>query len=156
MKRFLSPIAPACLGIGLIWGGMASASTMTEREEELVLEMSAAVDSNCNGRLEDETLENASFETAKLLNPGECIVYRTDYRNVGDFPLRKVEVRTPVPDYMVYVSGTAQHVETPPGLSAVPLREPEDGWSGDLFWTFSGGLGPGESGRVEFMVKLLP
>lgn len=154
MVQKLSFAASACL---VLWSGGALATTPAdERDEKLVLTMSAAVDTDCDGSLGDESDENAAFDAAKILRPGQCIVYRTIYRNDGDFALRKVEVRTPVPQYMVYVGGTAQHVETPPGLMAKAPRAPEDGGEGELVWQFSGGLGPGEAGRVEFRVKLVP
>ena len=139
-----------------IMGQAAAATPSIERETYLRLHLTAAVDSNCNGNLEDETLENASFGTEKLLTPGQCLIYRTDYSNDGDFAIRQVEVRTPVPDFMIYQPGTASHIETPPGLWPDTPQPPETGRGGDLIWPFKGGLGPGEAGRIEFLVKLQP
>lgn len=157
MNHFAYLLGIFCMATGLLQAGGAAALTpMEERPESLVLTMSAAVDTDCDGDLEDESEEDAAFAPAKTLRVGECIVYRTVYRNDGDFSLRKVEVRTPVPQYMVYVAGTAEHVETPPGLGATQPTAPQDGGTGDLVWKFSGGLGPGEAGRVEFRVRLEP
>jgi len=137
MKR----IVPALTVLSLVTGSAGAATPTIERDTYLSLHLTAAVDSNCNGELTDESAENATFGTEKLLEAGQCLVYRTDYSNNGDFAIRKVEVRTPVPEFMVYQDGSASHVETP---------------GGDLVWPFKGGLAPGETGRVEFIVKLQP
>ncbi len=152
MKRLIAAASLFCL----VSGTAGAATPVIERETYLSLNLTAAVDSNCNGELADETLENASFDTEKLLAPGQCLIYRTDYSNDGDFAIRKVEVRTPVPDFMVYQPGSATHIETPPGLWPDKPKPPENGRGGDLVWPFKGGLAPGEAGRVEFTVKLDP
>ena len=152
MKRFV----PAVTVFSLATGSVGAATPTIERDTYLSLHLTAAVDSNCDGELSDETKKNAEFSTEKLLEAGQCLVYRTDYSNKGDFSIRKVEVRTPVPDFMVYQDGSASHVETPPGLLPVEPKPPEGGRGGDLVWPFKGGLAPGESGRVEFIVKLQP
>lgn len=152
MKR----IVPAVTVFSLAAGSVGAATPTIERDTYLSLHLTAAVDSNCDGELTDETKENATFGAEKLLEAGQCLVYRTDYSNEGDFAIRKVEVRTPVPDFMVYQDGSASHVETPPGLWPVKPQPPEGGRGGDLVWPFKGGLAPGEKGRVEFIVKLQP
>ncbi len=152
MKRLVSAISLFCLVSGNVW----AATPVVERETYLRLHLTAAVDSNCDGELADETLENANFSTEKLLSPGQCLIYRTDYSNDGDFAIRKVEVRTPVPDFMVYQQGSAAHIDTPPGLWPDTPKPPEHGRGGDLVWPFKGDLAPGEVGRVEFTVKLDP
>lgn len=156
MRQIAYRIAPLCLGLGLFTTDARATMPVDAREESLILVMSAAVDTDCDGDLNDETTENALFDEAKVLVPGECIIYRTDYRNDGDFPIRKVEVRTPVPKFMIYVPDTAEHIETPPGLWPRTPNPPLNGKNGDVVWGFSGGLGPGEAGRVEFRVKLVP
>ena len=135
---------------------VAAATPDTERNEQLVLVLTAAVDADCDGELADEKSGAPGFRSSQTLLPGQCIVYRTDYRNDGDFPLHKVVVRTPLPDRLVYVPGTAEHVLTPPGLWPRALHIPAEGDSGGLIWRFSGGLAPGEAGRVEFRVRLEP
>ncbi len=152
MKRFV----PAVTVLSLFASSAGAATPTIERDTYLSLHLTAAVDSNCDGELSDESAENATFGTEKLLEAGQCLVYRTDYSNNGDFAIRKVEVRTPVPDFMVYQDGSASHVETPPGLWPVKPQPPEGGRGGDLVWPFKGGLAPGETGRVEFIVKLQP
>ncbi len=152
MKQCLAAVSVLCLT-----AGTALAATPTiERDTHLRLHLTAAVDSNCNGELADETADNAVFGTEKLLTPGQCLIYRTDYSNDGDFSIRKVEVRTPVPEFMVYQPGTAAHVDTPPGLWPDKPKPPARGRGGDLIWPFKGGLAPGETGRIEFIVKLDP
>lgn len=152
MNRLILAVTGLCLAAG----SAGAATPTTERETYLSLHLTAAVDSDCDGSLADETEKNATFDTEKLLEAGQCLVYRTDYSNRGDFAIRKVEVRTPVPNFMVYQDGSASHVETPPGLWPVDPQPPEGGRGGDLVWPFKGGLAPGEKGRVEFIVKLQP
>ena len=152
MKRSL----PAVTVFTLLVGSVEAATPAVERDTYLRLHLTAAVDSDCDGDLSDETDANASFDTEKLLEAGQCLVYRTDYSNDGDFAIRKVEVRTPVPEFMVYQAGSASHVDTPPGLWPIEPKPPEGGRGGDLVWPFEGGLAPGEAGRVEFIVKLDP
>lgn len=152
MMRFLS----AMTVFSLVAVTAEAATPTIERDTYLRLNLTAAVDSDCDGDLADETEANALFDTEKLLEAGQCLVYRTDYSNDGDFAIRKVEVRTPVPDFMVYQDGSASHVETPPGLWPDEPKPPAGGRGGDLVWSFKGGLAPGEAGRVEFIVKLQP
>lgn len=152
MKRSVPVATVFCL----LCGSAGAATPTVERDAGLRLYLTAAVDSNCNGDLADETRNDATFGTEKLLEAGQCLIYRTDYSNDGDFAIRTVEVRTPVPEFMVYQDGSAAHVDTPPGLWPVTPRPPAGGRGGDLVWPFKGGLGPGETGRVEFSVKLDP
>ena len=88
MKR----IVPALTVLSLVTGSAGAATPTIERDTYLSLHLTAAVDSNCNGELTDESAENATFGTEKLLEAGQCLVYRTDYSNNGDFAIRKVEV----------------------------------------------------------------
>lgn len=153
------PIIAATLGCLFLASALGSAHAATpgvERERSLRLHLTAAVDSDCDGDLVDEPGDNAQFGTEKTLAAGQCVIYRTDYTNDGDFAIRRVELRTPVPEFMVYRPGSAAHVETPPGLSPRRPVPPTRGRGGDLVWPFQGGLGPGEAGRVEFHVVLDP
>lgn len=152
MMRFVPVTTILCL----LAGSVQAATPSSGRDTALRLYLTAAADRNCNGDLTDETAEDASFGVEKLLEAGQCLVYRTDYINDGDFAIRKIEVRTPVPKFMVYLEGTAAHVDTPPGLQPVKPKPPAGGRGGDLVWPFHGGLGPGEIGRIEFVVKLSP
>lgn len=152
----MSRIATA-LALATITVDPALAATPTaDRDSGLRLHLTAAVDGDCDGDLSDEPEENARFGTEKMLEAGQCIVYRTDYSNEGDFAIRRVELRTPVPEFMVYRPGSAAHVETPPGLLPDAPKTPAGGRGGDMVWSFRGGLGPGETGRVEFHVRLDP
>ena len=152
MMRFMSATTVLCL----LAGSVLAATPSSGRDKALRLYLTAAADRNCNGDLSDETEEDAAFGVEKLLEAGQCLIYRTDYSNDGDFAIRKVEVRTPVPKFMVYLEGTADHVATPPGLWPIEPKPPAGGRDGDLVWPFNGGLAPGEFGRIEFVVKLQP
>lgn len=152
MKQFIHAAALTCLALG----AAQAATPGVDRDAGLRLHLTAAVDSDCDGHLGDEPGDNARFSTEKMLAAGQCVIYRTDYTNDGDYAIRKVELRTPVPDFMVYLPGSAAHVETPPGLWPATPMPPAGGRGGDLVWSFQGGLGPGEAGRVEFHVVLDP
>ena len=150
-----APLAAAICAVLTAAPGLA-ATPLAERDEALKLMLSAAIDTDCDGSLANESVEDATFASAKTLLPGQCIVYRTDYRNTGDFAMRELEVRTPVPEIMVYIDGTAEHLSTPPGLFPAAPRTPLVLRGGDVVWPFRGGLGPGEGGRVQFRVRLDP
>lgn len=154
MKQSVSLATLTCLVMSGMLSSADAATPSAGRDTALRLELSAAVDSDCDGSLSDETEENAAFATEKLLHSGQCLIYRTDYSNDGDFAIRKVELRTPLPKFMIYLDGSAAHVETPPGLWPAAPRPPVDNRDGDLVWPFKGGLAPGETGRVEFGVRL--
>lgn len=126
------------------------------KENELHLFMVAAVDRDCDGELSDEAEEDSTFGTRKTLLPAQCLVYRTMYRNDGDFDIRHVRVTNVVPGQMVYIDGSAEHVATPPGLWPEISVAPSETIDGSLIWRFGGALAPGEKGEIQFRVRLQP
>ncbi len=136
---------------------MTVEATIAETEpQELHLFMVAAVDRDCDGDLSDEEEEDRRFTTQKTLLPAECIIYRTRYRNDGAFGIRHMRVTNIVPKQMVYIPGSAEHVATPPGLWPETTVSPSENEDGSLIWRFGGALAPGETGEIQFRVRLEP
>ncbi len=162
LKQNLVKIIGACFIIG---GGLASyavrgtpvsATLPVEEEQELHLFMVAAIDRDCDGDLSDEDAEDGTFATQKTLLPAQCVVYRTRYRNDGTFGIRHMRVTNLVPRQMVYIDGSAEHVRTPHGLWPEQTVAPSENEDGSLIWRFGGALAPGETGEIQFRVRLEP
>ncbi len=134
----------------------AAASIPKAENKELYLFMVAAVDRDCDGDLTDEEDRDRNFATQKTLAPAECIIYRTRYRNDGAFGIRHMRVTNIVPRQMVYIPGSAKHIATPPGLWPEPPVSPGENEDGSLIWRFGGALEPGETGEIQFRVRLVP
>ncbi len=162
MKRQAAPIALALLGtlsvsLHATLAATGADATVGERSgRELYLFMVAAVDRDCDGDLTDEAERDRNFATQKTLAPAECIVYRTRYRNDGDFGIRHMRVTNIVPAQMVYIPGSAEHISTPPGLWPQPSVLPSENEEGSIIWRFGGALAPGETGEIQFRVRLVP
>jgi len=152
MKRNLVGIFISCL----ISIGSVHASIPEEDKDALFLFMKAAVDRDCDGTLEDEKQEDRVFATQKSLSPSECVIYRTEYRNDGSFPIRHLRVTNKMPNPMRFMVGSAQHRSIPPGLRPETPLIPQQDRGGELIWRFSGSLGPGEQGILEFRARLEP
>ena len=148
----LAPLAIHALSVAV----GAGASVAVEEDQDLYLFMVAAVDRDCDGDLADEAASDRRFTTQKTLLPAECVVYRTRYRNDGRFGIRHMRVTNIVPNHMVFIPGSAEHVSTPPGLWPEPAVSPSESEDGSLIWRFGGALGPGESGAIQFRVRLEP
>lgn len=134
----------------------ADAAMREPAEKELYLFMVAAVDRDCDGDLSDEAERDRVFGTQKTLAPKECLIYRTRYRNDGEFGIRHMRVTNIVPNQMVFIPGSAEHVSTPPGLWPEPSVMPSENEDGSIIWRFGGALAPGETGELQFRVKLVP
>ena len=134
----------------------ALASISNEQKDKLYLYMKAAVDRDCDGALNDETEDDRTFTTRKSLLPGECVVYRTRYRNDGTFGIRHLRVTNEMPGPMKFIPGSDEHVETPPGLWPEAVVTPEESDDGALIWRFGGALAPGEEGALQFRARLVP
>jgi len=147
----------ASLGVHASMSAMSSDATISVPEKQkLYLFMVAAVDRDCDGDLTDEDERDRNFATQKTLAPAECIIYRTRYRNDGDFGIRHMRVTNLVPAQMVFIPGSAEHVSTPPGLWPEVYVAPSENEDGSLIWRFSGALQPGEAGAIQFRVRLAP
>lgn len=115
---------------------------------------SLAIDSNCDGDLSDETAANATFETVKAANPGECVFYRITFVNNSTAPVTDIKVSDFTPPYTAYQGGSATYLVMPAGLAAGTIASPAHGSTGNISWQFIGALNPGASGIVEFSVKM--
>lgn len=146
----------AALCFVLINFGAAQASISGEQKDELYLYMKAAVDRDCDGALEDESSEDRTFTTRKSLSPGQCVIYRTQYRNEGTFGIRHLRVTNEMPGPMIFILGSDEHIQTPPGLWPEATVTPDESDDGSLIWRFGGALAPGEEGALQFRARLLP
>ena len=135
---------------------LADATIGSPEQQELYLFMVAAVDRDCDGDLTDEAERDRNFATQKTLAPAECIIYRTRYRNDGEFGIRHMRVTNIVPQQMVFINGSAEHVTTPPGLWPDTPVAPDENEDGSVIWRFGGALEPGETGEIQFRVRLEP
>ncbi|MEM1105528.1 MAG: hypothetical protein AAGH87_03985 [Pseudomonadota bacterium] len=113
-----------------------------------------AIDSDCDGALTDETPGDAAFDAFKAAEPGECIIYRVTYRNTGTGAVSDVTVQDQVPAYTVYLGGSATYAATPATLTPGPLEAPADGARGAVSFAYDGALPSGETGAVEFGVRV--
>lgn len=135
----------------------------------------AAIDTNCDGSLADESAANATFEATKsALNPGECVVFRIDFQNPAvdaGAVVTDVSIQDVVPTYTTYVSdasATATFNITPLGLVSGNITAPANGGTGTIEWSYTHdttnfpdnppttyeGMQPGASGQVEFHVEV--
>jgi hypothetical protein len=162
LKQNVLKIVGTCLlvGAGLtahsVRGTPVSATLPVEETQELHLFMVAAIDRDCDGELNDEEPDDRAFATQKTLLPSQCVVYRTRYRNDGAFGIRHMRVTNLVPNHMVYITGSAEHVRTPHGLWPQVTVAPSENEDGSLIWRFGGALAPGEAGEIQFRVRLEP
>jgi len=160
-RQLILTILALCCIVPLATQGWVSAHSAGARvaepeQKELYLFMVAAVDRDCDGDLSDEAEDDRSFATQKTLAPAECIIYRTRYRNDGIFGIRHMRVTNIVPGQMVFIPGSAEHVSTPPGLWPQTTVSPGENEDGSLIWRFGGALEPGETGEIQFRVRLVP
>ena len=154
MEHIESKMLAACLTFALTTPALATLPS--ETKEDLHLYMVAAVDRDCDGNLEDESIEDSSFSTQKTLVPDQCIIYRTRYRNDGSFEIRHMRVTNIVPRHMVFINGSTEYVHTPEGLWPDTPVAPSENEDGSVIWRFGGALAPGEKGEIQFRVRLSP
>jgi len=154
MARFSVILLGAC---AVFCGGMIAQAAIPESgQDKLFLFMKAALDRDCDGELKDETEEDRAFSTRKSLRPQECVIYRTEYRNDGSFPIRHLRVTNQMPGPMSFITGSTQFLQTPPGLRPGTPLTPATERGGELIWRFDGALAPGERGEIQFRAKLTP
>ncbi|MDD2869704.1 GEVED domain-containing protein [Neomegalonema sp.] len=111
-----------------------------------------ALDADCDGGPDGG---EPGFTPAELpIASGGCAVYRIAFENRGVETIRQVRVQDHTPSWMVYVAGSAEVLEHPPGLTLLPFGLPSAGAEGEISFPFGGSLEPGEGGVVQFVVRL--
>lgn len=87
--------------------------------------------------------------------PGEVVAYTIRYTNQGSGPLSSLVIHDATPSFTTYVGGSAQcSLPLPPGLTGCAAAAPPGGGTGQLQWTFTGGLDPGASGTVLYSITI--
>lgn len=109
----------------------------------------------------------ATFGVSNQAKSGETLEYRVTYTNNGTGPISNLTVNDTTPAYTTFVSSTAG--TTPATLTACNKTTPANpspaptvacsvvqaaGGSGSVNWIFTGTLNPGETGIVQFQVKV--
>ncbi|MCI4664395.1 MAG: hypothetical protein MRY74_06700 [Neomegalonema sp.] len=116
-----------------------------------------AVDRDCDGRLDDETAQDAAFERTKDVASGECVVMRVTFRNNGAASVERVQIVDVAPKGVVLLPGTAKFASTPAGLVGRGIDLMKAGSGNDrvsLRFRFVGALAPGLKGVVEYRVRI--
>lgn len=133
----------------------------SERDGVMGVERLMAVDRDCDGRLDDESAQDATFEKAKDVAIGECVIMRLTFSNEDTRPIERVLIEDAVPDGVAYLEGSASFASTPAGLvgrgiDLPDIRGDEASASGRarLRFRFVGALAPGREGVVEYRVRV--
>ncbi|MBF0451956.1 MAG: DUF11 domain-containing protein [Candidatus Magnetomorum sp.] len=113
-----------------------------------------AIDTDCDTQLDDESIENKTFETSKAIAPGECGIYRILFSNKGTGALSNVIIEDQTPDFSIFIGGSAVAESLPAGLTLGEIKTPVDNGAGVIIWPFDGSLLPGLSGTVRYEVKI--
>ncbi len=109
-----------------------------------------ALDAACDGSAD------GPFSARMQANPGECIIYEIEFRNVGTAAVTEVVIRDLIPSYTSYQTSSAEaDMPLPPDLSTVVIQAPA-GATGPIAWTFTGPLQAGSAGMVRFSVRIEP
>lgn len=112
-------------------------------------------------------------EAAKAnVTPGDAVIFTTYYVNNGKEPASDIVIDNPMPEYMLYIEGTAEGPETRIEFSAdkgksfgAPDNLKMKGEDGNdrpagpsdythIRWTLSKPLAPGGEGSVSFRAKV--
>ncbi len=115
-----------------------------------------AVDRDCDGDRGDELGQDALFEDSKLAAPGECVIMRLEFENTGRRAVESVAIEDRPPEASRFIQRSARFAETPGGLISGAIHEPPVRAEDDnlVRFDFFGVLGPGQSGAVEYSVRL--
>jgi hypothetical protein len=121
---------------------------------EMVGTKEAALDTDCDGSLTDESPANQTFTAAKAIQPGQCAVYRIRFSHQGTGALSEVSIHDQTPPFTTYVGGSAAYETTPAGLTPGVINTPAHGSSGPLVWPYTGSMLPGAGGSVTYEVQV--
>ena len=85
--------------------------------------------------------------------PGATLIYTVSYLNNGAEPISNIEITDMVPTYTTFASATYS-TPLPNSLTGCTITAPAVGATGQIVWTFTGTLQPGQSGTVTFTVTI--
>src|SRR5215471_526392 len=96
-------------------------------------------------------LEKSVDKTTAL--PGANLTYTVTFMNDSSSPLSTLKINDSTPAFTTFVSATCPAV-LPNSLTGCSVTTPAVGASGAIQWTFTGTLGPSQTGTVTFVVKI--
>jgi len=85
--------------------------------------------------------------------PGATLTYAITFINDSSSPLSTLKINDSTPAYTTFVSAACGS-PLPNNLSACTITAPTAGQTGSIQWTFTGTLGPSQTGTVTFVVKI--
>jgi hypothetical protein len=112
-----------------------------------------ALDSDCDGNLDDERIQDALFEAVKDASPGDCVNFRIAFQHSGEKSMERIVVRDRVPSGTDLRPDAVEVLREPEVLHGSDIVTLEEG-SQDVVWTFEGLFEPGAEGEVGYAVKL--
>jgi uncharacterized repeat protein (TIGR01451 family) len=130
-------------------GGLANNVSLTVTD--LTTTSPFNVDSNLTLTKSVENKSQGTPETENLNQgkPGDILIYRIRYQNIGTGPITNLEVNDSVPAFTGYVTNSAICGTTPSTLTCNPHANGDD-----LRWSFTGLLNGGSSGSVSYEVLI--
>jgi len=96
-------------------------------------------------------LEKSVDKTTAL--PGANLTYSVTFINDSSSPLSTLKINDSTPSFTTFVSATCPAV-LPNNLTGCSVTTPAVGSTGAIQWTFTGTLGPSQTGTVTFIVKI--
>jgi len=96
-------------------------------------------------------LEKSVDKTTAL--PGTNLTYTITFINDSSAPLSNLKINDGTPAFTTFVSATCPGA-LPNNLTGCSVTAPAAGATGDIQWTFTGTLGPSQTGTVTFVVKI--
>jgi len=150
----------------IITAGQAQAEQKGQIELKMVVEQEVTV-TNEDG---EKTVERTE---AKLVLPGDEVIYTITYRNIGEEEATNVVITNPIPQHMIYKAGTAlgdgteivysvdgSHFDLADKLK-VKLPLPDAGERpatvqdySHIRWILKTPVAPGKTGEVSYRARL--
>jgi uncharacterized repeat protein (TIGR01451 family) len=96
-------------------------------------------------------LEKSVDKTTAL--PGTNLTYTVTFINDSSAPLSNLKINDSTPAFTTFVSAACPGT-LPNNLTGCSVAAPAAGATGDIQWTFTGTLGPSQTGTVVFVVKI--
>ncbi len=119
----------------------------------IATEKLVALDRDCDGILADERVQDAVFEQGKDATPGDCLIIRIGFENIGLQEVERIVIRDVVSTRTTLLPDSATVRITPEPLEDVIMPNPA---SETLEWEFEGLFRPGAVGEVEYRLRLDP
>jgi uncharacterized repeat protein (TIGR01451 family) len=85
--------------------------------------------------------------------PGANLTYTVTFTNDSTSPISNLKINDSTPAYTTFVSAACGS-PLPNSLTGCAITSPSVGQTGAIQWTFTGTLGPSQTGTVSFVVKI--